>query len=133
MEICLRLAEGEGLVQICRSEHIPSVGTVLKWVFTDHEGFLNRYTRARAMQAELRADELIEIADTPQMGVIVTETMRGTETKHCDMIEHRRLRIETRKWIAAKLLPKKYGTEPVPPPSGESESPAVVIQGGLPD
>lgn len=37
------------------------------------------------------------------------ETDRGTETRTGDMIEHRRLRVDTWKWMLAKALPKVYG------------------------
>ena len=33
------------------------------------------------------------------------------EVTKADMIEHRRLQIDARKWVAAKLRPKVYGDE----------------------
>ena len=56
------------------------------------------------------ADEIMQIADNTQEGAIVTEKADGSaEIKRADMLEHRKLRIESRKWLAAKLLPKVYG------------------------
>ena len=71
------------------------------------------------------ADEIAEIADNTQSGEIVTEKdaffegkrildaagkpIRTIESKRSDMLEHRKLRIDARKWLAAKLLPKVYG------------------------
>lgn len=44
------------------------------------------------------------------VGEIVTEKPDGSvEVKRADMIEHRKLRIETRLKLLAKWNPKKYG------------------------
>ena len=52
----------------------------------------------------------MEIADTPQVGEIVTIKADGSrEVKTIDMVEHRKLRIETRLKLLAKWNPKKYG------------------------
>jgi hypothetical protein len=51
----------------------------------------------------------MEIADTPVIGTKTVSKATGTETTEGDMIEHRRLQVEARKWILAKMLPKVYG------------------------
>ena len=54
--------------------------------------------------------ECLAIADETQSGEIVTVKADGTkEVKTADMIEHRKLRIETRLKLLAKWNPKKYG------------------------
>jgi hypothetical protein len=50
-----------------------------------------------------------EIADTPQIGIKTVQKPSGTETTHGDMIEYRRLQVDTRKWLLSKVLPKVYG------------------------
>lgn len=68
------------------------------------------YARAREDQADTLADQIIEIADTPMLGIKTkTDDEGNVETTEGDMIEHRRLRVDARKWIAAKLKPRKYG------------------------
>lgn len=94
-EICTRLAEGESLRAICRDNHTPSVGTVLRWVGENKE-FQDHYARAREVQAETLADEIVSIADDSEEDSKV-KTARD------------RLRVDSRKWVASKLLPKKYG------------------------
>lgn len=54
------------------------------------------------------ADEILDISDTPENGVIITDKATGRETKTGDMIEHRRLKVDTRKWYLSKLAPKRY-------------------------
>ena len=51
-------------------------------------------------------DEIIEIADTPQLGVKkVIKPDGSVETTEADMIEHRRLRIDARKWAFGENVP----------------------------
>lgn len=56
----------------------------------------------------------MEIADTPQIGVKkVIKPDGSVETMEGDMIEHRRLRIDARKWALARMSPRKYGDRQV--------------------
>jgi hypothetical protein len=63
-----------------------------------------------AMRADVVFDELIEIADTPVEGEKVKIDKDGNEeVQRGDMIEHRRLQVDARKWALARMAPKKYG------------------------
>lgn len=106
--ICERLSCGESLRSICRDENTPGLSTVFKWLAAVPE-FREQYAHAREAQAEALFDEIIEIADTPQIGQKTVSKATGVEITEADMIEHRRLQVEARKWIASKLAPKKYG------------------------
>lgn len=55
------------------------------------------------------AEEIIEIANTPVIGQKTVSKATGLETTECDMIEHRRLQVDARKWYLSKVLPKVYG------------------------
>lgn len=111
-EICSRLAEGESLRSICRDEKMPAISTVMYWLLDeDKKVFLEQYETARAIQADLMAEELIEIADdgtNDYMEKLLQsgETIEVVNTEH---IQRSRLRVDTRKWVASKLKPKKYG------------------------
>ena len=106
-EICERLANGESLRAITSDEHMPSQATVFRWL-ADNTQFREQYACAREAQADTLADEIVHIADTPMEGTVVTSKEWGEEIKTGDMIEHRKLRVDARKWFAAKLAPKKY-------------------------
>jgi hypothetical protein len=103
------LAEGETLLAICRDEDMPSDASVRRWALDDTGGFSSQYAKAREIGYAKLADEILEIANTPKPGVTVTEKPTGTETRQGDMIEHRRLQVDTRKWLLSKALPKVYG------------------------
>ena len=86
------LAEGRSLSNICKSERMPSRSTVHSWIVHDDQ-FQAAYVNARKIQAEVFADEIIEIAD-------------GAKPKE---VQRAKLRIDARKWHASKLAPAKYG------------------------
>lgn len=88
--VCERIAEGLGLEAICKQEGLPDARSVYRWL-AENEEFRQRYARAREEQAETFADQVIEIADTEE------DPNRA------------RVRIDARKWAAAKHAPKKYG------------------------
>lgn len=117
-QICERLVEGESLRKICRRAGYPSVSTVCRWLAKeDLAGFRQQYARAREAQADTLADEILAIADTPKLGTMTTTkavtvagvTVEEKTTKKGDMLGHRRLQVDSRKWLAAKMAPKKYG------------------------
>ena len=129
-EICTRLAEGESLRRICLSEHMPSRITVYSWLLDDrYAAFLTKYTRARELQSETMIDELNDIADDAsndymetvdnETGAIIGYKLNG------EHINRSRLRIDTRKWIASKLKPKKYGDKLEL--SGDAEAPVAFV------
>lgn len=89
-EICERLANGESLPAILATEGMPAQKTVYRWLEAN-EDFRQRYAHARAQQADHYADQIVTIADTAEDA------------------NKARLQIDARKWVAAKLLPKKYG------------------------
>jgi hypothetical protein len=61
------------------------------------------YARAREDQADTLADEILAISDEQREAVTRDGTIYDPEV-HRD-----RLRIDARKWVAAKLKPRKYG------------------------
>jgi hypothetical protein len=134
--ICNRLAAGETLRAVCRGEEMPAEVTVRAWALDDVEGFSAQYARAREIGYATLFDQMLEIADTPQEGVTTKENDKGTETRTGDMIEHRKLRVDTRKWMLAKALPKIYGEkiEHSGPNGGPITLEALIIESyGKPD
>jgi hypothetical protein len=100
-----------GLVSICKMyPDLPSPSIIRKWLRAlEKQEFLHHYEIATSMRADLLFDEILEIADTIEMGQTTTTKAGVKEATESDMIQHHRLRIDVRKWIVSKLLPKKYG------------------------
>lgn len=110
--VCQELAKGRSLRRICADdENMPDESTVRAWAVRDESGFHPQYTRARDVGLDAMADELLDICDTPEIGRRTVHRDSGTEIIEADMIEHRRLKIDTRKWYLSKLAPKRYGQQ----------------------
>lgn len=115
-DICERLADGESLRTICAAESMPKRSTVFRWLASNQE-FRDQYARAREAQADALADEILDIAD--EAGTMVRADKHGTKADDGDgntevvfdptAVARNRLRVDARKWVAAKLKPKAYG------------------------
>lgn len=107
--ICSRLADGESLRSVCRDEQMPDCKTVFSWMRRFPE-FLQQYARAKEESADALADEMLEIADN---GTNDWMERHGKDdagwVANGEHIQRSRVRIDTRKWLASKLKPKKYG------------------------
>lgn len=126
------LAEGFLLAEICRWPGFPKASTVRGWALDDREGFSAPYARARRLGWEIMAEEIRVIADTPVVGEIVTNSAKdGLSVKSADMIEHRRLQVDTRKWLLGKVLPKLYGDKLQVETSEAPKSPAELTDAEL--
>ena len=105
-DICNLLMLGESLRSICKRPGMPAIRTVMYWL-QRHDDFMQQYARAREVQAELLAEEIIEIADDSSGDVTIDED--GREQTNHERVARSRLRVDARKWYASKLAPKRYG------------------------
>lgn len=122
-EVHAWIESGKTLRSYCRQEGKPSYGTVYDWLEADSEQN-SRFARARDVGEAQILQECLDIADTTQVGEIVTTKPDGSqEIKTADMIEHRKLRIDTRLKLLAKWNPKKYGDKVQQEVSGPGGAP----------
>lgn len=119
-EICARLVNGESLRAICRDDNMPDVKTVYLWM-AQNETFLQQYTKAKEDQADTLQEDILDIADTEPMQVVDDKGVARIDSAHVNWM---RLRIDSRKWIASKLKPKKYGERQIL--AGDADSPVEV-------
>ena len=108
--ICERLANGESLTSICKAPGFPSDATVRRWAVDKDHPFASEYARARAVGYHRLADEILEIADNGTNDYVEKAAEEGAHVivDH-DHIARSRLRVDTRKWLLSKVLPKIYG------------------------
>jgi hypothetical protein len=108
--ICEGLAKGMTLREVCRGEGMPHESTVRSWALSDYEGFYTQYAKAREIGYHAMADETIDIADNAQNDWMERngEDDAGWQLNG-EHIQRSRLRIDTRKWLLSKALPKVYG------------------------
>jgi hypothetical protein len=105
--ICERLAAGESLRAICRDDGMPTEAAVRLWARDDVQGFASQYAHARALGYERLAEELLEIADDGSSDT--HQDADGNERTNAEVVARSRLRVDTRKWLLSKMLPKVYG------------------------
>jgi len=95
--ICEQIAEGRGLRAICREDSMPGRQTILDWLNNDSDprfaAFRAKYARAREAQGDFLDEQMQDVADAARP----------------EDVQVARLKIDTMKWRAAKLAPKKYG------------------------
>lgn len=114
---------GRSLRSVCAEIEVkPS--TFLRWVSED-EGLAEQYTRAMQVRADTHFSEIVEISDKQEIGTVETAKEWGTEIKTADMVEHRRLRIDARKWVIARMNPRKYGDKLEL--AGDKDAPLTVV------
>ena len=107
-KICAMLSEGMSLRTVCKDDELPSTQTVFSWLRTYPE-FLDQYTRAKQESADALTDEMLDISDDSTNDWMESHGDDAGYRANGDNIQRSRLRIETRKWLASKLKPKKYG------------------------
>lgn len=87
-------------------DDVPTYSTIKNWIADDND-FFAQYARAKEIQLDIYADELLEISDDDSLDLGFTE--EGKSFVNHENINRSRLRVDTRKWLLSKLKPKKYG------------------------
>lgn len=112
-KICERIMQLHSLTDICKDKKMPSKGTVIRWLADPRlTEFREMYYYARRIQAELRVDEIFEIADNTDNDWTPVYDDDGEIVDHKpnnEAIQRSRVRIDTRKWFAARMMPRIYG------------------------
>lgn len=101
-----RVANGEPLSKVCSTPNMPTRKSFFQWVAKDPE-IMSGYKLAIDMRADLYAEETISIADDSRNDTQIDDD--GVRIVNHDHIARARLRVDSRKWYASKLAPKKYG------------------------
>jgi hypothetical protein len=112
--LCEWITNGHSLSSWCRQTG-RSAFVVYGWMRSESD-FARRYAQAHEDRTDTMADDLLEIADD----------VAGTDS--IAAVQAAKLRIETRKWIAAKLKPQRYGEKQMVETSGN-----VTFQLGVPN
>lgn len=117
----------KGLDKICRAfqkdnPDFPDETTIRSWLRRDEE-LDKQYARAKNEQVEKLVEQIIDIADDDSLDMAFND--EGKPFVDHEHIARSKLRVDTRKWIASKLKPKKYGDKTTI--SGDEENPLQMV------
>lgn len=106
-KLCDYLSSGMSLRSACKQKGMPDKAQVFRWLSVSNEAlwandFRDQYTRAKQEAADAMAEEILEIADEK-----LNTSGDGKITNAA--IQRAKLRIDTRKFLMAKMKPKVYG------------------------
>ena len=107
--ICAELAVGKSMRTVLKMDGMPVMDTVFRWLREKPE-FSEQYAKAKAEAADALVEEMIDIADSGTNDWMENNDPNNPGYRvNGEHIQRSRLRVDTRKWIAAKLKPRKYG------------------------
>ena len=120
-QICGMISDGLSFRCACaKIECSPS--TFITRVNAD-KTLSEQYTRSINIRTELWAEEIVDIADDNSFDTKEIERNgQVLEVVDHDHINRARLRVDARKWVMSKMLPKKYGDKIDVTSGGESIS-----------
>ena len=123
--ICALIAEGYSLRQVVREIGVGSGGAIHDWQREDVV-FGEQYARATTLRAERMAEEILEISDDGSNDWVTREVEAGEVVTVADHehIQRSKLRVDSRKWLLSKMLPKKYGDRTTI--AGDPENPVAI-------
>jgi transposase-like protein len=113
-DILCAWVQGGGSMRQYSANTGRAASTLYRWM-REHPDFQSRYSQAHEDRADTLTDEMLDIADD------------AAKEASIEGVAAAKLRVETRKWIASKLRPQKWGDKQVVEHVG-----AVNIRIGIP-
>lgn len=114
-QICERLAMGDSMRTVASDNLMPAMTTLFRWL-REKDEFRKQYELAKIESADSMADSSLHIADHESAQPAYDEDGKALMVDGkplmvvtAQSVAQARLRIDTRKWYASKLKPKKYG------------------------
>lgn len=126
--ICGEIAGGNSLRSIMRRPGMPELRTWFRWLRTI-DGLRQQYEDACEDRAYLFTEEIMEIADDGSGDTITKVGKDGREYTALDTewLGRSKLKVDARKWVASRLLPKYRDRQDLTSSDG-SLSPQPVVK-----
>lgn len=106
--ICERIATTpQSLVKICEAPDMPGIATIFRWL-REHPDFQDMYVLAKETQAEVLLEQALDLVDDASHDIL--DTIDGKPIFNRLALQRCKMQVEHRRWIASKLLPRKYGS-----------------------
>lgn len=121
-KICGLIAEGNSVLQVTKMKGMPKTSAIYDWL-DKHPDFADKYARACGDRADGIFDDMLEIADHNSEDQYITE--EGKELTNGEAIQRSKLRVDTRKWMLARMNPRKYSERLIH--AGDDENPVKTV------
>jgi hypothetical protein len=103
-------SSSKGTKRLCaENPHWPCQDTLFSWL-KKYPEFSEWYAKAKISQIEFLVDEILEISDDSSQDQFIDA--QGKTVFNPQSVNRARLKIDTRKWLACKLVPRIYGLKP---------------------
>lgn len=127
--IAKMLSEGMSVREISRRRKMPSASRIVTWGHDQSHPFSKHYVRAREAGYLLMAEECLEISDDGSNDWMERHDKDGKAigwTINGEAVARSKLRLDTRKWMLAKMLPKVYGERTAVEHTGKDGAPIQI-------
>ena len=101
------------------------LSTVFRWL-GEHQEFQEQYARARQARASAMEEEILSISDDDSQDRIV-DAESGAAKVNAEFVARSRLKVDTRKWLMARMAPKVYGDKVTQELQGPEGGPVSTI------
>lgn len=118
-DVCVKIMSGMSVREIGKQDDMPTDTCIFNWLAQDkgkdaegNGGFVEQYTRAKEIQAEMMSEDILSISDEANNDYMERKDKEDHTTGwvlNGEHVQRSRLRVESRKWLMGKLKPKKYG------------------------
>ena len=105
LAVCEALMNGHTLVDIEQCDGMPSRSTLFRWLKQVPQ-FERDYARARELQAEFYADEMVRLSRAAREATLKE---RGQDKVDPGRVQALKLQVDALKWLMAHRAPKKFG------------------------
>lgn len=108
---CELISEGKSMRSACQEKGMVAPKTIFAWL-RKYPEFNKQYDVATKERTEAMAEELLDIADDARNDFMADNYQEGKTPGYQlngENIQRSRLRVDTRKFLMAKMKPKKYG------------------------
>lgn len=106
--VCSQVEIGRSVSEVLGENDMPTRETFYEWIRNDKTKSDN-YAKSIEIRADYYFDEMVKIAYNTEEGETVKSGPNGVEVTSGDMLGHRRLKVDTLKWVLSRMNPKKYG------------------------
>jgi len=108
-KICKEIILGKSLRTLTKLDGMPAISSIFLWL-SEHEEFSEQYSKAKEEQADALAEEILDLADDwSNDWMQINDPDNAGWKANNETVNRSRLRVDARKWVAAKLKPKRYG------------------------